>query len=375
MGISKKAREFILASLIVIVVGAICFAFSGIIGYRVVAFVLLVTVSFIAMLFDILPVLLSALLSALIWDFFLIPPRFTFYIRSTEDTFTLAMYFVIALINAVLTYKVRQIEKKARVKEEKNNAIQLYNIVLNSLSHELKTPIATIIGATDNLMSGTNKFSAENRQSLLSEISIASVRLNQQVENLLNISRLEAGYIKPKKDWCDVTDLIYSVVNRLEGVEDHVIDIKINEKLPLFKLDIGFMEQVLFNLLRNAITHTDPGTIITISADYTLELNGEILDEISDVKANIGKIKHSLILEISDTGRGFPPDEIEDVFDKFYRLKNSKTGGTGLGLSIVKGLVEAHKGSVSLMNRHEGGAKFILKIPAEISEVNKQQYE
>jgi len=374
MGSHKKAFQFILATLIVIVVSAVCFAFSGIIGYRVVAYVLLITVSFIAMLFDILPVLLSALLSALIWDFFFIPPRFTFYVGTAQDTFTLAMYFVIALINAVLTYKVRQIEKRARIKEEKNNAIHLYNILLNSLSHELKTPIATIIGATDNLMSDTSKFSEENRKSLLSEISIASVRLNQQVENLLNISRLEAGYLKPKKDWCDVTDLIYSVVNRLEGVEGHRIEIKINDKLPLFKLDIGFMEQVLFNLLRNAIAHTDPGTVITVSADYITAL-GEIFGESANGKVGAHAINHSLILEISDTGSGFPPDEIEDVFDKFYRLKNSKTGGTGLGLSIVKGLVEAHNGTVKLMNRPEGGAKFIIKIPAEISEVNKQQYE
>src|SRR5204862_6546533 len=100
-------------------------AISGLIGYKVVAFILLVTVSLIAMFFDILPVLLAALLSALIWDFFFIPPRFTFYIGASEDTFMLAMYFVVALINAVLTYKIRQIEKVAREKEENANTVKL----------------------------------------------------------------------------------------------------------------------------------------------------------------------------------------------------------------------------------------------------------
>ena len=195
----SKPRQYFLATLSVCLVAAVCFLVSGFIGYKVVALVLLVTVSLVAMFFDILPVLLSALLSALIWDFFFIPPRFTFYIGASEDTFMLAMYFVIALVNASLTYKIRQIEKVVREKEEKANAVKFYNILFNSLSHELKTPISTIIGATDNLMTESNKLSEENKHNLVSEISIASARLNRQVENLLSISRLESGFLQVKK--------------------------------------------------------------------------------------------------------------------------------------------------------------------------------
>lgn len=98
------------------------------------------------------------------------------------------MYFVIAMVHAVLTYKIRQIQKEARKKEEKANTLKLYNTLLNSLSHELRTPISTIIGASDNLLMNASRLTEENKLSLVSEISLASLRLNQQVENLLNMS-------------------------------------------------------------------------------------------------------------------------------------------------------------------------------------------
>jgi two-component system sensor histidine kinase KdpD len=362
---TTKTQQYSISILLILVAGAVCFLVSGIIGYKVVAFVLLVTVSLIAMFFDILPVLLSALLSALIWDFFFIPPRFTFNVGATEDTLMLTMYFVIALVNAVLTYKIRQIEKIARQKEEKASTVKLYNILFNSLSHELKTPIATIIGATDNLLTDGNKISEENKIKLVSEISIASMRLNQQVENLLNMSRLESGYMQLKKDWCDVNELVYSVVNRLEDkLKQHQLKILINEKLPLFKLDFGLMEPVLHNLLLNAILYTEPSSIITITADTVREVKGHFDESLNSQR---DAVKNSLLLEISDNGKGFPPAEIENVFNKFYRLKSSKTGGTGLGLSIAKGFVEAHNGTIHLSNLPQSGAKFTIRIPAETS--------
>ena len=163
------------------------------IGYRIVALILLLVVSLLAMLIDIFPVLVTALLSALIWNFFFIPPTFTFHIGTPEDALMFLMYFVIAMINAVLTFKIREFERKARDKEEKEKSIKLYNILLNSLSHELRTPIATIIGAIDTIKDNETKLSNNNKKELYSEIEIASFRLNRQVENLLNMSRLEAG--------------------------------------------------------------------------------------------------------------------------------------------------------------------------------------
>ncbi len=342
-----KPKQFLLSFLLVSIVAGICFTLSGYLDYRVVAFILLVAVSVTAMFFDILPVLFSALLTALIWDYFFIPPHFTFHVGSTEDSVLLLTYFIVALVNAALTYKIRQVEKLAIQKEEKANTLKLYNTLFNSLSHELRTPIAAIIGATDNLQTNNEKLTPLDKHELVGEIAKASFRLNQQVDNLLNMSRLESGFIQPKMDWCDINELIYDLVKRIE--ENNLgrkININIDPELPLFKLDKGILEQVVYNLLNNACQYTSENSTIEIC----VTCNADVLK-----------------IMISDNGSGFPSDEINKVFDKFYRLKNSKAGGTGLGLSIVKGFTEALGGRVNLQNREDGGAKFTIQIAAETS--------
>jgi two-component system, OmpR family, sensor histidine kinase KdpD len=346
-------KQYLYSILLIIIASAVCYAFTAYMGYRVVALILLLVVSVLAISFDILPVLVSALLSAGIWDFFFIPPRFNFHVDTSEDTILLIMYFVIAMINAVMTYKIRQVEKTARNKEEKANAIKLYNTLLNSLSHELRTPIATIIAATDNLQSNNGHVSRENKEQLVSEIYKASSRLNQQVENLLNMSRLESGFIKPRKDWSDINEIVYQVVNKIEENKvSQKINININPGLPMIKTDKVMLEQIIYNLINNACLYTPPSSIINISA-----------------------LQHADILQINveDNGNGFPEDEMEKVFDKFYRLKNSKTGGTGLGLSIVKGFTEALRGTVQLKNMGTGGCKFTIEIPCETSYVKSDK--
>ncbi len=307
-------------------------------------------VTLVAMFFDVKPVLFAAVLSALLWDFFFIPQKFTFVITSAEDLLMFLMYFAIALVNAVLTTKIRKIEKKANEKIEKENTLKLYNTVLNSLSHELRTPISTIIGAADNLNAMADKLTEHNKYELVSEISKASLRLDRQVGNLLNMSRLESGFIKPKNDWCDMSELVYDVLNQLkDSLDNKPVHVSVKENLPLFKLDYGLVSQIVHNLVHNAAVNIPKYAVITV---------------------RINCVHNKLVITVEDTGFGFPEDEIEKVFEKFYRLKNSKTGGTGLGLSIVKGFVEAMGGAISLKNMPDGGAVFTVEIPAELSYMN-----
>jgi two-component system, OmpR family, sensor histidine kinase KdpD len=321
-----------------------------------VAYVLLVTLSVIALFCDIIPVVVAAIMSALTWNYFFIPPRFTFHIGTTEDFFLFIMYFVIAVLHGVLMHEIKQTQKIILEKEEKAGTLKLYNTLLNSLSHELRTPIATIIGASDNLLSANGNLSEESRKSLVGEISVASLRLNQQVQNLLNMSRLESGTIQLKKDWCDINELVYKTVDRLGDYSGHhVLDIEMTDELPLFKLDEGLMEQVLYNLLFNAISYTPDASVITIK-----------------VKC---KDRQFCIITVEDNGPGFPEQEITKVFGKFYRLDHSKTGGTGLGLSIARGFVEAHKGTINLENAPLGGALFTICIPTEVSHANELKNE
>jgi len=200
-----KNRQYLFSILLVCSVSAICFLFSAYIGSQVVALIFLLTLSLTAMLFDILPVLTTAVLSALIWDFFFLAPRYHFALVYTEDKILLSMYFIIALVNAVLTFKIRQAEKIAREKEDKAKALRLYNTLLNSLSHEFRTPIAAIIGASDTLLDQPDRLTVNDRKNLLAAISSSALRLNRQVENLLNMSRLESGFLQPKMDWSGAT--------------------------------------------------------------------------------------------------------------------------------------------------------------------------
>ncbi len=347
--------QCLLSIALVIIVSTICFLSSKFIDYRITALILLMTVSLIAMLFDIIPVLITAVLSGLILNFFFINPLFTFHIKSSEDILLFLIYIIIALVNAVLTFKIKEAENKARDKEEKEKTIKLYNTLLNSLSHELRTPIATIISAVDTLKDTKIKLSQINRTELLDEIDKASIRLNRQVENLLNMSRLETGMLKLKQDWCDVNEIIFSVIQKILPLKNnHEISFIPDEKLPFFKLDSGLIVEIIQNLITNAILYTPKNTVIKIEVQH--EFN-------------------SCIISISDNGNGIPENEIQYVFDKFYRLPNSKTGGSGIGLSIVKGFVEAHNGTIKLINLQNSGANFRIEIPTQTSFVNNLKNE
>lgn len=350
----RLIAQFSISIGLVLLVASVCYITSYLIGYRIVALALLMTTSIVAMLFDIIPVLSAAILSAVIWNFFFIPPIYTFHIGNTEDMLMFLLYFLIALVNAMLTFKIREAESKARDKEEKENTIKLYDTLLNSLSHELRTPISTIIGAVDTLKENKENLSPAIQSDLLSEIDSASIRLNRQVENLLNISRLESGMLRPKADWCDINEFIHAVVQKSALAGAHKIIFNQNDSLPLFKLDSGLLEQVVYNLIYNAIQYTPHDSRIEIEVYHEQDY---------------------CIIIISDNGKGFPDNEINHVFNKFYRLSYTKTGGSGLGLSIVKGFIEAMGGRVILENLKPNGARFTLHIPAETSFLNSLKNE
>ena len=350
----KSENQYLICVLSVSIAASLCLLTRDYLDHKIVGYLLLVVVSLLAAFLDILPVLLSAVLSALIMNFFFLKPYYTFHISNAEDSLLLILFFIIALINGVLTHKIRKAEKILQVKEVKVNTMKLYNALLDSLSHELRTPISTIMGSIDTIQSKTITISEENKQKLYLEIEKASLRLNHQVENLLNMSRLESGVIQPKIDWCDLKELVYNVLDSLkEDLHYHKIVVHADEHLPLFKLDYGLTEQIIYNLVFNASQYTPKGAKIEIKVDYNPNI---------DFEYNPDTLM-PCVINISDDGNGFPETEINKVFDKFYRLQNSKTGGTGLGLSIVKGFVEAQNGKITLENKEEGGAIFKIDFP------------
>jgi two-component system sensor histidine kinase KdpD len=482
--------QYILVSAIVFLISGICYHFTKYIGYQSVSFILLFSVSILSTFMGIGPILLASSLSAFLWNFFFLPPRFSIHIEKTEDALMFGMFFIIALVNGVLTSRVRRQEKLTRDREERTRALyqltkgvanagnmeelleiavkdikkhfgldvvfilqdglnhiseyskssssrkltqnemsvaewvfrhsrkagrytdtlpsnqytfyplagntikpgvmavshpdplqgerdefwdtfvtqisnavereflddlarkahfldesdKLYKTLFNSISHELRIPVATIMGASDSLLSSDH--SNEIRTELSNEIFKASKRLNRLIENLLNMSRLESGRISPRLDWCDIHDLINKVaLNLQDELASFRLHIVIPEEMPFVKLDFGLMEQVLHNLIYNATQYAPHTTNIRVKAFFD---NG------------------FLTIQVMDRGPGFPRKEISRIFDKFYRVEGSIAGGTGLGLSIAKGFVEAHKGAIMVENRQNGGAKFTVKIPTEI---------
>ena len=230
-----------------------------------------------------------------------------------------------------------------------NESDKLYKTLFNSISHELRIPVATIMGASDVLLS--ENYSKENQTELYNEINTASIRLNRVIENLLNMSRLESGRITPHPDWCDVHDLANKVAETLQQeLKPFKLTTIIPQDMPLVKIDFGLIEQVLHNLILNATQNAPAGSRIRVKMFYD---NG------------------NLVILVMDRGKGFPNAELSSVFNKFYRGDDAKTGGTGLGLSIVKGFVEAHLGTVTAQNRENGGALFTIRIPVLISEMNQ----
>jgi two-component system sensor histidine kinase KdpD len=236
--------------------------------------------------------------------------------------------------------RLRDAEQQAKLLAESE---RLSKTLLNSISHEIRTPIAAISSAAGNLSDPRNSKIPDFQQNMVSEIQEAARRLNRLVGNLLNMTRLESGHVKARLDWCDVRDLVQVTLKEIEkDLSRHKLTTQIPADLPLVRMDFVLMQQVLGNLVLNAVVHTPPGTPVQIRAATEVE---------------------SLVITVADEGPGLPPDTLLLIFDKFYRAPAAPAGGTGLGLAIVKGFVEAQGGHVKAENRPAGGAVFTIRLP------------
>ena len=489
----SRIRDYLYAVLIIGGAATLCIPLANTENYHVVSYVLLFVVSLMATFMGIGPLILAASLSALLWNFFFIPPHLTFHIDKTEDILIFGLFFIIAFVNGVLTTRIRRQEKISREREKKTDALfqltrglsrasgldevlheavagirrnfgretffflqdgsnrlsdvprpfeemnvtprdfevagtlfrlahessvtpremdsgsytffpllgtrlhpgvvalkrdipffgeqrsyweafitqvsnalereflgeqaqrvrfldesdRLYKTLFNSISHELRIPVATIMGAADTMLNATGN--EQVRSALSQEIFTASLRLNRLIENLLNISRIESGHISPRLDWYDLNDLVNKVADDL-GDELKPFDFRVSipEGIPLVKMDFGLMEQVLYNLIYNAVQYAPGASVIQVSCRW----EGE-----------------TAVIEVADQGPGLPEADLQHIFNKFFRLDGTKTGGLGLGLSIVKGFVEAHSGGISVENLRKGGLKFTIRLPSEKPEI------
>ncbi|MDB5036255.1 MAG: osmosensitive channel signal transduction histidine kinase [Chlorobi bacterium] len=236
--------------------------------------------------------------------------------------------------------------EQARLMSERD---RFQAILLSSISHDLRTPLASILGAATTLQRNDADYDDATRRDLLTMIQEETERLNRFVGNLLDTTRLESGELRLNREWMEVNDLIGSAVGRLERpLGNHKLTLEVEAGLPLIRLDFVLLEQVFVNLLDNAVRYSATGTGIQVRA-YR---NGE-----------------SIVIDVTDEGRGVPPEDLERIFDKFYRVRHGdrQTAGTGLGLTICKGIVEEHGGTIrALLPGISGaGTTFRVELPIE----------
>ncbi|WP_313523752.1 sensor histidine kinase KdpD [Shinella sp.] len=219
--------------------------------------------------------------------------------------------------------------------------------LLSSISHDLRTPLATIMGAVTSLRQLGDQMEPESRDDLLQSVEEEGARMSRFVSNLLDMTRIEAGTLKPKSDWIDVSDVIHAAVERARKYfPGTVIETGIAPDLPLIEGDNVLLGQVLFNLLDNAV-----------------KFGGE-----EPVNVYARRDGQDVLISVTDLGKGIPPAEIDRVFEKFYRRgkPDGRSPGTGLGLSIARGFVEAMGGKIQAESPavKKRGTRIVIRFPA-----------
>jgi two-component system, OmpR family, sensor histidine kinase KdpD len=236
-----------------------------------------------------------------------------------------------------------QLAEQAREAEVSAETERLRNSLLSSVSHDLRTPLATITGAASTMLDGDLNLDRQTQRELIESVRDEADRLNRLVQNLLEMTQLEAGTLKLTRDWHPLEEIVGAALNRLrKRLEDRPLNLKIPPELPLVQIDDVLIEQVLVNLLDNALKYTPAGSPITIVAT-----------------AGEGR----LTVEIADKGPGLPAGQEDRVFERFYRADPIGGRGVGLGLAICRGIIRAHDGRIWAQNLPGGGVAFLFTLP------------
>ncbi|TVY09510.1 DUF4118 domain-containing protein [Paenibacillus cremeus] len=235
--------------------------------------------------------------------------------------------------------------EEARLAHLTAESERIRTALLDSVSHELRTPLATIIGSATGLIEGEPLFSSEDRLELASTIRDGALRMNRLVTNLLGMVKLESGMLTLHKKWCDVEDMIGVVLSQVKDFQQHrELRVRLPEPVPFLPGDEVLLEQVLVNVVSNAIKY---------SPDY------------SDIVIEVKQDTQHVTMTVADSGLGVTASERERIFDKFYRAESTRhVPGTGLGLAICKGIVEAHGGTITAEPNQERGTIITITLPA-----------
>jgi two-component system sensor histidine kinase KdpD len=255
------------------------------------------------------------------------------------------------LLDTFIAQVAQALERMRLARETEASAVQvetesLRNSLLNAIAHDLRTPLASIVAASSGLLTSRDVLDGDETRILTETVYDEAVRMTKLANKILDMARLEAGAVTLNLGWYPVDEIVASVLTRLNGrLADHVIETELPADLALMRVDSVMIEQVLENLVENAVKYSPAGTRITVGAQVTAK---------------------TATVWVADNGPGLPAGAEEKVFEKFYRARaESAQSGAGLGLTICKAIIEAHRGRMTAQRNHDGGATFTFDIPVK----------
>jgi two-component system sensor histidine kinase KdpD len=309
-----------------------------------IAMVYLLAVVIIALYFSRPAAVFSSLISVATFDFIFVPPQGHFTVDDIQYVFTFSIMLVVALVISRLTRDLRhqaitQSQLTVHVETER-----IRSALLASISHDLRTPLAVIAGASSALANGGERVPVADRLALAKSIEEQANELSARLNKILQMTKLETGTIELTTDWVAIGEIIGAALSKLENQLSKyhvVVDVPLN--LPLIKVDAALIEQVLLNLLENAARHTPEHTL---------------------VRACVRQLEDSLEISVEDDGPGIAASDIDKLFGKFQRIAGqSRSGGVGLGLAICRAIVSLHQGQTWVERLPTGGTSFRFTLP------------
>jgi two-component system sensor histidine kinase KdpD len=259
-----------------------------------------------------------------------------------------------SLINNIISqlasvYENEESEEMLQKLQIETESKKLYDTLLDSISHEFRTPIAVVSGSATSLLEKNINENSDLVSNFANEIFIASKRLNLLVENLLDITRLESGHLRMNCQACNINDIITDVVSQLKDEGNkYSVELDLSPDIEISIIDYGFVTQAFFNILHNSFTYPPAGSTINIKTR---------------------NVKKMINILIADNGSGLNDESLKRLFEKFYRPPGTKAGGPGLGLSIAKGFIEAHNGKIEVRQNSPNGLIFDILIPVVYEKV------
>jgi len=348
--------------------------FAARINSTTVALALLLTILFLATAFGSRYALVASLIAVLCFNFFFLPPLYTFTIADPQNWVSFGAFVITAIVAGQLsTYARRRAEESERRRveieklyEELQNAFEqaseaeavrrsekLKSALLDAITHDLRTPLTSIkASATSLIESKKSKFlGIEGEVEFLEIINEESDRLNQFIEGLVGLARIEANELDVRKEWTTVAELFETSIERSrKRLDSYHVVIDLEKDLPSIYVDASAVSEALYLLLDNAAKYSAPHSVIKLTAR-----------QVTGARMNI---------VIEDQGRGIPPSERQKIFEKFVRISESDVpstaDGMGLGLAIVKGIVESQGGAITIEDAAEGfSTRFVIDLPID----------